>query len=158
MLRSTSLHAYIFRSTYLRFYAMVRFIFIRVYMLGFVFYHVHMLNFYIFTCKFLRLFVSIYVSTSLCAWIYALYMLCASFPCACAFYAMIVCLHLGYVCRAKYYHSPFVTLSFFLVFLAYFFKLDIDPMVFFIVHTPWPISKGLDHSYFACLCLLASML
>ena len=31
-------------------------------------------------------------------------------------------------------------------------------MVFVIVHTPWPISNGLDHTYFACLCLLASML
>ena len=31
-------------------------------------------------------------------------------------------------------------------------------MVFVIVHTPRPISKGLDHSHFACLCLLASML
>ena len=31
-------------------------------------------------------------------------------------------------------------------------------MVFIIVRTPWPISNGLDHPYFACLCLLASML
>ena len=31
-------------------------------------------------------------------------------------------------------------------------------MVFVIVRTPWPISNGLDHPYFTCLCLLASML
>ena len=31
-------------------------------------------------------------------------------------------------------------------------------MVFFIIHTPRPISKGLDRPYFACICLLASML
>ena len=29
--------------------------------------------------------------------------------------------------------------------LAYWFEPDLDPMVFVIVHTPWPISKGLDH-------------
>ena len=38
-------------------------------------------------------------------------------PSACALHAMFVCLDLGYVCHAMCYCSPFVTLSFFLVFL-----------------------------------------
>ena len=31
--------------------------------------------------------------------------------------------------------------------MAYWFGPDLDPMVFVIVNTPWPISKGLDHPY-----------
>ena len=64
---------------------------------------------------------------------------------------MFVCLDLGNVCHAMCYCSPFVTLSFFLAFW---------PMVFVIIHTPWPISKGLDHPFLhvhACL-LLSFML
>ena len=38
-------------------------------------------------------------------------------PCACVLHAMFVCLDLGYVCCAMCYCSPFVALSFFLVFL-----------------------------------------
>ena len=38
------------------------------------------------------------------------------FQCACALYAMFACLDLGYVCHAMCYCSPFVALSFFLVF------------------------------------------
>ena len=37
-------------------------------------------------------------------------------PCACALHAMFVCLDLGYVCHAMWYCSPFVALSFFLIF------------------------------------------
>ena len=37
-------------------------------------------------------------------------------PCACTLHAMFVCLDLGYVCCAMCNSSPFVTLSFFLVF------------------------------------------
>ena len=36
--------------------------------------------------------------------------------CACALHAMFVCLDLGYVCHAMCYCSPFVALSFILVF------------------------------------------
>ena len=36
----------------------------------------------------------------------------------CALYDMFVCLDLGYVCHAMCYYSPFVALSFFLVFFA----------------------------------------
>ena len=40
--------------------------------------------------------------------------------------------------------------------LAYRFRLDLDPMVIVMVYTPWPTSKGLDHSYlhvYVCLLL-----
>ena len=94
----------------------------------------------------------------------SLHVLCY-LPCACALHAMFVCLDLGYVCHAMCYCCPFVALSFFLEFwpfvflscvLAYRFEPNLDPMVFVIVHTPWPTSKGLDHSYlhvYACLLL-----
>lgn len=37
-------------------------------------------------------------------------------PWACVLHAMFMCLDLGYVCHAMWYYSPFVVLSFFLVF------------------------------------------
>ena len=77
---------------------------IHVYMLGFMFYHVYVLSFYMFTCMFLCLYAYIYVST------------CLRFPCACALYAMFMCLDLGYVCHAMCYCSPFITSSFFPMF------------------------------------------
>ena len=80
-------------------------------------------------------------------------------PCACALHAMFRSLDLGYVYHAMCYCSLFVALSFFLVFLAYWFRSDLDPMVFVIGHAPWLISKGLDHPYLhVYACLLASML
>ena len=39
---------------------------------------------------------------------------------------------------------PFIAFS---CVLAYWFGPDLDPMVFVTVHTPWPISKGLDHPF-----------
>ena len=72
------------------------------------------------------------------------------FPCACAFYAIFACLDLGYVCHAICYWSLIVSLSFFIVF---WFRPDLDLMVFVIVHTPWPISKGLNHPF--CISMLA---
>ena len=51
--------------------------------------------------------------------------------------------------------QPFCHFTFLSCVLAYWFELDLDPMVFVIVHTPWPISKGLDHPYLhVCACLL----
>ena len=93
MLRSTSIHAYI---------------------LGFMFFHVYVLAF---TCLYMLpcLYVYIYVFTCLRAWIYVLYALC-HLPRACVLHDMLVCLDLGYVCLAMCYCSPFVALSFFLVF------------------------------------------
>ena len=75
-------------------------------------------------------------------------------PCACEPHAMFVCLELGYVCHAMCYCSPFVALSFFLVFLVYWFGLDLELIVFVTICTRWPTSKGLDHPYlhvYACL-------
>ena len=49
-----------------------------------------------------------------------------------------------------------LSLTFLSCVLAYWFGLDLDPTVFVIVHTPWPISKGLDYPYlhvYACLVL-----
>ena len=79
-------------------------------------------------------------------------------PCAYALHVLFICLSLDLVCHAMCYYSPFVPFIAFSYVLAKWLGLDLDPMVFVIIHTPWPISKGLDHSYFACLCLLASML
>ena len=36
--------------------------------------------------------------------------------------------------------------------------VDLDLVVQAQIHTPWPISKGLDHFFYACVCLFASML
>ena len=92
-------------------------------MLGFMSFHVYVLNFYVFTCMFLCLYVYVYASTCYCVWIYALYMfhvifhvLVRSMPCS--------CLDLGYVWHAMSYCSPFVTLSFFLV----FWPIGLDPI------------------------------
>ena len=113
---------------------------VHVHMLGSMSYHVYVLSFHMFTCMFPCLYDQIQVSTCLLA-------LC-HLPCACVLRAMFVCLDLGYVCHAMCYCSPFVALSFFSCVLAYWFVLNLDPMVFVIVHTPWPISKGLDHPIF----------
>ena len=64
-------------------------------------------------------------------------MLYASFPCACAIYAMFGCLNLGYVCHAMCYCSPFVALSFFLV----FWPIGSDP-----IWTLWYFSSSIHLS------------
>ena len=199
MLRSTSLHAYIFRSTCFMLYAMFS------YALFLFFFqddvrvrcsHACMMLLampcldpcvYVFISM---LYGQILVFTCLYAWIHVLPCLCARLihvdvylskptcldlcfhmpmcldlyslhalyylPCACVLHAIFVCLDLGYVCHAMCYYSPFVAFVSLSCVLAYWFKPDLDPMVFVIVHTPWPISKGLDHPYlhiYACLLL-----
>ena len=52
---------------------------------------------------------------SMCLDLCSLYALCY-IPCACVLHAMFVCLGLGYICHAMCYCSPFIALSFFLVF------------------------------------------
>ena len=52
--------------------------------------------------------------------LHALYYL----SCACALHAMFVHLDLGYVCHAMCYCSPFVSLSFFLM----FWPISLDPI------------------------------
>ena len=77
----------------------------------------------------------IWVFTCLCAWIYVPYMLFAIFhvivhSMPCAIVALLL-LYLSFLC----------------------FGLLVRTMVFIIVHTPWPISKGLDHPF--CMSMLA---
>ena len=113
-------------------------------MLGFVIFHAFMLTS---TCLDLHAYMLVFLL--LCF----LHVLCY-FPCACALHAMFVCLDLGYICHAMSYCRPFVQFVTSSCVLAYRFGPDLDPMVFVIVHTPWPISKGLDHLYlhvYACL-------
>ena len=124
---------------------MVRSLSSHAYMLGSMFYHVYVLGIHMPICIFPCLNMQIGAFTCLdpCS----LHVLCHHL-CDCALHAMFVCLDLGYVCHAMCYCSPFVVLSFFSCVLAYWFVLNLDPMVFVIVHTPWPISKGLDHPIF----------
>ena len=106
------------------------------------------------TCIFPCLYVQIDVFTclDLCS-LHSLYYL----PCAFALCAMFVCLDLGYVCHAMCYCSLFVSFIAFSCILAYWFRPNLDPTVFVIVHVPRPISKWFGSFLFACLCLLASM-
>ena len=67
-------------------------------------------------------------------------------------------LGLDLVCHAMCYCSPFVPFIAFSCVLAQWLGPDLDPMVFVIVHTPRPTSKGFGSFLLACLCLLASML
>ena len=83
--------------------------------------------------------------------LHALYYL----PCAYVLHALFVCLDLGNVCHAMCYYSPFVAFVSLSCILAYWFGPNLDPMVFVIIHTPWLISKGLDHPYlYVYICVL----
>ena len=84
--------------------------------------------------------------------LHALYYL----PCVRALYAMFVCLDLGYVCHTMCYCSPFFHFVLLSCVLDYWFRPDLDPIIFITVHTTWPTSKDLDHPYlhvYACLLL-----
>ena len=48
--------------------------------------------------------------------------------------------------------QPFCRFTFLAYVLAMWLGPDLDPVVFIIVHIPWPTSKGLDHPF--CMCLL----
>ena len=79
---------------------------------------------------------------------------------ACVLLARFMCSDLGFVFHAMCYCNPFVSFIASSCVLAYWFGPDLDPMVFVIVHTPWPTSKGMDHpicmsmlAYFYALCL-----
>ena len=77
-------------------------------MLGFVFFHAYM-NISMLIC------VDQCAYMPMCSNLCSLHALC-HLPYACVPHAMFVCLDLGYVCHAMCYCSPFVALSFFLVF------------------------------------------
>ena len=85
-----------------------------------------------------------------------LHVLC-HLPCACVLHAMFVCIDLGYVCHAMCYCSPFVALSFLLV----FWPISSDS-----IQTLWSLSLSIHLgpyqrvwiTLFAGLYWLASML
>ena len=133
---------------------------VHAYMLGFSFLYVYVLAFtcsHTFcTCLCLNLHFYMLVCLDLCS----LHALCY-LPCAYALHAMFVCLGLELFCHSMCYCSPFCCIIFLSCVLAYWLGHDLNPMLFVIIHTPWPISKGLDHpffmsmlacSYALCLC------
>ena len=80
--------------------------------------------------------------------------------CACVLHAMFMCLGLDLVCHAMCYCIPFVHFIVFSCVLAQWLGPDLDPMIFVIVHTSRPTSKGLDHPICMSIlaCFYASML
>ena len=112
---------------------MVRSLSSHAYMLGIMFFHVYVLSFYMFTCIFLCLHVQIYVLICLCAWIYVLHMLydifhmlVRSMPCLCAQAQAMFVMSCAIV-------SPFVALSFFIVF---------QPNGWDLIQTLWSLSSS----------------
>ena len=77
--------------------------------------------------------------------------------CTCMLLAMFMCLGLGFVCHAMCYCSPFVPFIAFSCVLAYWFGLDLDPIVFIIIHTPRPTLKDFDHPICTFMLVLASL-
>ena len=75
-------------------------------------------------------------------------------------HAMFMCLGLDLVCHAMCYCIPFVHFIVFSYVLAQWLGPDLDPMIFVIVHTSRPTSKGLDHPICMSIlaCFYASML
>ena len=100
MLRSASIHSYMLES---------------------MFYHAYELAFtcstHVLLCLCLDLRFHRFVCLDLCS-------ACCHLPCACMARVMFVCLDLWYVRHAMCYCSPFVTLSFFLV----FWPIGLDPI------------------------------
>ena len=108
-------------------------------------------------CLYARLVhVDVYVSMPTCLDLCSLHALCHHLY-ACMLHTMFMCLGLDLVCYATCYCCPFVPFITFSCVLALWLGLDLDPMVFVIVHTPRPTSKGFGSFLFACLCLLASI-
>ena len=98
-------------------------------------------------------------STCLCAPFHALaqiFLFMCSLPCSCldlllcVLNAMFMCLDLHVGCYAFYF-----LLSIFLAFWPFGQGVDLDLVVQAYIHTPRPISKGLDHFLYACLCFFA---
>ena len=93
------------------------------------------------------------------------FMLVCLDPCSMCFMPPSMCLYVpccDYVLRLRLCLSchvllqPFCCSTFLSCVLAYWFGPDLDPMVFVIVHTPWPILKGFTNPIlhvYACLLL-----
>ena len=97
---------------------------------------------------------------SMCLDLCSLHALCY-IPCICALHAMFVCLDLGYVCHAMCYCSPFIGLSFFLVFwpngqdsiqTLWYFSLSIRQGPHQRVWITPICMSMLAHLYALCLC------
>ena len=153
---------------------MLRSAFEDVYMLGLTFFHVYVL---VFTCSRTRFhaYAQIFVFTCLRARIQVFHMLICLDLCSFMFLCLnpcSMCLMPPSMCLCAPCHDcvlrlrlclpchvllqPFCRFTFISCVLAYWFRLDLDPMVFVVVHTPQPTSKGLDHPVFhvyACLLL-----
>ena len=91
-----------------------------------------------------------YVHGSTFSTCFFLYSMCLCTPCHVCMPRPRICLSCHVVLQ------PFCRFIFLSYILAYWFKPDLDLVVFFIVYTPWPTSKGLDNLYlqvYACLFL-----
>ena len=110
----------------------------------------------------------ILVFTRLYIWFHVLPCLCAKFLHVYMYVSMPICLDLSFhipMCLdlSSLHDLCYLPCSLFVPFiafscvLAYWFEPDLDPMVFAIVLTPWPTSKGLDRPFWmpmlACLLL-----
>ena len=109
----------------------------------------------------------ILVFTRLYAWFHVLPCLCAKFLHVYMYVSMPICLDLSFhmpMCLdlSSLHDLCYLPCSLFVPFiafscvLAYWFEPDLDPMVFAIVLTPWPTSKGLDRPF--CMSMLACLL
>ena len=151
MRRSASVHAYMLGST-----------FFHVYVLAFTCSHTLPclclnLHFYMLACSDLGfhmlicpdLFFHMLMCLDLYAACFILSSMCLCAPCHVYVPRPRLCLS----CRVLL--QPFCCFIFFSCVLAYQLGHDLDLMVFVIIRTPWPISKGLDHP---CLHVYACML
>ena len=114
-------------------------------MLGFAFSHAFM---FISTCLDVYLHVYMHASMPICLDLCFHMLVCLGLLLYMLYAISLVrsiCLH-----ASCHVYVPFITSS---CVLAYWFGLDLDPMVFVIVHTPRPTSKDLDH--LICMSMLA---
>ena len=95
------------------------------------------LCFHMFVC--LDLCLHMLVCSILCSGCFMLSSMCLCAPCHICVLRPRLCLS----CHVLLY--PFCRFIFLSCVLANWFGPDLDPMVFVIIHTPWPTSKGWDH-------------
>ena len=146
---------------------------VHAYTLGFTFFHVYMLAFtfsYMLPCLYvfhmlacLDLCFHMLICLDLCFHMLACLDLCSicfmpSSMCLCT--PRHVCMLRPRLCLSCYVPlKPFCHFIFLSCVLAYCFRPNLDPMVFVIVRTPQPTSKGLDHPFcmtmLACICALS---
>ena len=75
----------------------------------------------------------------------------------CVLHAMFMCLDLHVRCYAMCFYSHFCLMIYlFLVLWTLRYGVNLDLAVYTYIHTPRPISTGLDHLLYAYVCLFAS--